>query len=1535
MKRTTNNRIGLMKIVGSLVALLLLAAGCAQQVGEIDRTQPDRIEKKDLNGEWYVRHTTIDTPFTSMFSFVGYQSPMERGTFEIQEDNLYFYRTYEFTQNSNAVGLKSDVDSPYLAWLPGDEKEYTPNPYQARDRKFAEGIVLEATGGAKSVPCDGQTTGDSGMHEFCREQTSNDYAYCGHPAGTLPADRTHEEAVCVSPTRYVYRGAPLAAYPIGSHFDIAYEYNATTGEPTNVLVENDKDRYWYERDYIRVDWSDNQLVNYQYSLTSTLQATFDDMEISSEIVAKIYPGDSGSEEIAFRLFRDEAGNSDYMDFVSRHVLEAANTYYEYWGQNIPICVFYPWYLGGVFDCTSEEMETRTAFLRVDPDDDYLPLEYDDHKMDKFGFFRQERLSYDTHYDVTYSGVIRHTQRFDLWDSHPVKENGAPDYAQMNPVPVVFYLSEDFPRDLVPAANTLAAQWAEPLNEVVAARKGEDQVPPEGMFVLCENNNGAAQQALGAGQPVALFNHGLCKDMDYVKRMGDLRYSYLYVVVPPMSNGLLGYGPSAADPLTGKVVSASAYIYDGNMRLSANKAADVVELMTGFIDYQTMVNGLDLSLDAYPVKLSVSGNPPPAGEEEAREHVRGMVSDSVAQRLAQFGVQKSDFDWARMRMNMMKKDPELDKAMIFDAFRALHRDLSLADNAPLTDQGYERMALRNWASTGGMEKSKRSWMKYAENNMYLVEFADPALIALAKEWGRRFDQGLCQAVEDAMGEGIELEFNMDDFSVIKGQCPEHMEGHVRQQDEAPNLYIGQAMWQEYDPARAAPGDTCIFVDQGDYEPGYYWVNTCSAKKLAQQVSRKLQFTELHDEQNQYWKPSAWWADTKDPKVAKTQEFMRNKGAELRAEMLEFIYQELFLSVAIHEVGHTLGLRHNFEGSTDALNYPKKFWEYKVALSGDGKKYMPVDLWARETKLQEEQGIRSYQYSSIMDYGGKFNDQWHGVGLYDKAAIKFGYGGLLEVFKNAPDLAEYEAYLADPETEGDPTSPPPVRLDPDTLETLFKRVHYTQLPNVFGSPAAMYERENLPMEELVGNPCQTDADCGAGGCKGCTECRKQLGGHYCSPPDIVEVPFRFSGDEYVWATPYCDVRDQGADPYEIARNTVDDYWWYWPIWGHWRGSQMFSSDVYSNKVKRAFQRLRRQFQWWGLNYARFNHDDWWEKRFGIPWEEDLNGGLAGAMAANEAFNLLMNMFAIPPSTGSQYYVNLFGYNKNADRYELDDEFSEGSKKRFVLEEDYGKFAARPMYPGYHFYNDDYFMVSGGAIYDRLYALVTLTDPSTTFINIDPYPDNRKQMLSFFSVFPDRMIGLLGGLTTARVEGFAACVVEDNDGNPLKLRLRDIRNMNDPDFCEDGKYLYPEPVDYAFETTWYRLPILAAFYGMAFMLDDFDRRFLDTTRVFLKGHQDGFEVPEDAETVEFSDPMSGKTYIAYKQGYDNTFDTAWFLVNRAKETFESFSSEQAMFADYSPQGDGKMRKIVQLLELLRGMHRVFDMSPSVLVEDPAPTY
>ncbi len=112
---------------------------------------------------------------------------------------------------------------------------------------------------------------------------------------------------------------------------------------------------------------------------------------------------------------------------------------------------------------------------------------------------------------------------------------------------------------------------------------------------------------------------------------------------------------------------------------------------------------------------------------------------------------------------------------------------------------------------------------------------------------------------------------------------------------------------------------------------------------------------------------------------------------------------YSNTLVHELGHNMGLRHNFKGSNDKANYYTLEQAHKLGLTN-----IPA-------------------YSSTMDYAPSMLDETPTWGLYDIAAFKFGYGRKVETIQAASvakpeplaepsanaseeEKAAYSAYLA---------------------------------------------------------------------------------------------------------------------------------------------------------------------------------------------------------------------------------------------------------------------------------------------------------------------------------------------------------------------------------------------------------------------------------------------------------------------------------------------------------------------------------------------
>lgn len=150
---------------------------------------------------------------------------------------------------------------------------------------------------------------------------------------------------------------------------------------------------------------------------------------------------------------------------------------------------------------------RSSFLRTTPRN-YDALAYDDHMMERFGYFTTERTSYNRQYGQTETGRVRLIDRFDIWRrslsatrcssnadcgtqpgercnleaegttidsatgaakglcSIPYAYRNLSDpldaaSADLGPRPIVYYLNDSFPAAMVPSAKLMAASTTTP------------------------------------------------------------------------------------------------------------------------------------------------------------------------------------------------------------------------------------------------------------------------------------------------------------------------------------------------------------------------------------------------------------------------------------------------------------------------------------------------------------------------------------------------------------------------------------------------------------------------------------------------------------------------------------------------------------------------------------------------------------------------------------------------------------------------------------------------------------------------------------------------------------------------------------------------------------------------------------------------------------------------------------------------------------------------------------------------------------------
>ena len=541
-----------------------------------------------------------------------------------------------------------------------------------------------------------------------------------------------------------YEGEVVGAFPIVSHFDIRHAYNPTTGEELNVLEENSVDRPWYERAYMRVDWSKNNVTNYQLDFESK------SIEPVPYFVQRDDPDGPPHPDEPHFVFGVGADRSDakvpndpdelrYFDITSRIFAKAGTIEYPPYG-TIPVC----WLLGEeTSECGAGEYAIRHSFKRIDPSHQYIPQPYKGPKTELFGFFTVDRKAYDDKLGIKYPQQKRYLQRHNIWQAWQDAAGAAIPMAKREPRPVVYHVNAEFPDDLKPIAKQVGEQWNKVFKRVVSATGN----PYAGdMFITCLNN------------PVRDGDPKECGAAGNSPRLGDIRYSFMAFVPKYMKYGLLGLGPSNNDPETGEIISGMAYMYHHN-NTAAWRTTEMIELLNGTRSAEDFIDGVDLT-DWLEQVQSGNGRFEQRDLEQAKTMVerathspydkywqgrREAISEADQAFMKEQGTQawidnKLTEMHAHGHLNGEAFDPQAKMARLKGSElekKLMHPELKLhggfspdaAVDEPMLDAlSPSRLSLLR--KSGALWKIREEVA--ASRNMYLPEMADDALLGLARE-----------------------------------------------------------------------------------------------------------------------------------------------------------------------------------------------------------------------------------------------------------------------------------------------------------------------------------------------------------------------------------------------------------------------------------------------------------------------------------------------------------------------------------------------------------------------------------------------------------------------------------------------------------------------------------------------------------------------------------------------------------------------------------------------------------------------------------
>ena len=1082
-------------------------------------------------------------------------------------------------------------------------------------------------------------------------------------------------------------GQPIAAWPITEHFDIRRDYNTVTGEEYNVLVENSSDRQWYERDYIRVDWSTQVITNWNFYAPNAV-------ELESMNIAITDPNDPNAPVV----------EDGYLEITSAFLASPITAYDEWWG-DIPLC----WFFYVFDDCTAAEVTVRNSFLRVD-DRDYEAAEWSGIDMELFGYFDVSRFSYDESYGPTNSGRQRYQSRWNIWDDthdsracesdeecvdeevagwtcDEIDGRCARPYRDRGVRKIVYYGSPGLDPRLAEVSRTVVDQWNAPMRDTVNALRYHECLDEGWDEDTCDSEIDDSVEVFGwcPNNPVIDGDPAYCGAVGFAPRLGDIRYNFLYSHDNPGLGNPFGFGPAQLDPLTGEVISAAAITYTAEVTAYAAWARDMILLINGELDEATFIDGENVS-DWVEGRSAALYEQPVYTPEEA-ERLAGKV------------------DLRHKATIPDLSPPTRDKATMIEARQQARETLR---THPAVDADLSQARARLDALVGSPVEE--------------LMITEEAMLAAATLPGTPLDEA-----------------TMDQVSPIR---------RVRDQ----RLRAAR----QARLARNGSGPRC-----------------------------------------------AYFREFVDPSVeGYAHEYAGVDPEEIQWDLVEGLYR----GTMAHEMGHTLGLRHNLEGSHDAHNYHPEYWALREADGTLEPRYLDP-----ETEEEIEGRIREYQTSSVMDYLSRFNSDHLGVSHYDQAAIKFGYGRVMEVFND--DWAWDTGWLLNDHYLAHVFGYP-MPLNYDDQDQLYG-LHYTEYYDLVFDLEA---RVDVPQHKLVdGN--------------GIAEYYDSPHTYMTTADGYPVVPYEFCSDEYAGSGITCLYFDEGADLYEIPVDLAQRYERYYIMTNFGRDRLWFGPDAYMWRVWDSyFDPMVSLNQWWIL---------WSQDFYATEDAENVEAFLASptgfgpfTMGIRETFNVFARTLARPEPGGYYEMVDTDG-NLSWEPLWWSEDFEIGLDEGRYLATDWD-------YDEGYFWDEVVHHV--GYFTDKTLAMEALFDPTTYFLGQDTSADLRRYRVNYGLNFFDPLMELVGDVIVGDKAGFA----------PYNV---------------DGTVVFPDYADYPVTPPPGALPInpnadfTIQFHTMVMALallpDTFESEIIDSSRIWLVGSGD--EIETVLPTVLHTDPDSGLTYEA----------------------------------------------------------------------------
>jgi hypothetical protein len=1295
-------------------------------------------------------------------------------------------------------------------------------------------------------------------------------------------------------------GQVVAEFAISSHFDIIRDYNPQTGEQLNVIVENTTDRPWYEREYFRVDWSQN-LVTDSYDFDPFAIATglegvkFDPLQYfvqdPNDPNAPVFDTDHGYFDVTTKLFATP---------------QTVDTPYG----TLPICLLSPGFFGGQspsYTCNPSEITVRLSFKQV-VDTDYEPEDWTGQKMEAFGWFAVDRYGYERNYGILDDSWHRFAAKYNVWQkSHVDGTQCAIDYWRDANGNIQNYAVDDQGSFLTDATTGLPIPAAngQPFTKSAVGQDVHRDLDKDGTEDECQfldaNNN-----VVSPGSRCDEFTNK-CDIPLYLRQSKTIPLYYGPTAPPDMF-------ASSAHALNSWNIGVKRAMQIGQ----AVEAKRVGQDASGFVTSEADLIADQANGTTVPDIFVLCHNPVIAGDPAAcgatgllarLGDLRYNFVDVIKnpQNPSAWGVM-DDFDdpvtgeKVQSSINVWDYQTDLASQSVEDLLRWINGEISDAQIAngqylnqwlqatKLSTAQYSPAVLSSHEIQSRLNSIDRSIAKL--NGLPAGKLA-PQIAArlastnLAQAMGPSMDAQLEATRTQLLGSQFEAKLLSPEILQAAGLDPSqpfagdpttlNMASPLRGQ----SLQLKRWTRQALDKAYRIKG-ACV-MDGEQPEPD-------SLVGMARQAASLFPLPAQND-------PSY---------AAKL--YSRNQALH------QWIREQFHMSVIAHEMGHSMGLRHNFTGSQDSLNYHPEYWQLRTRNGAekacpdattphtDGTECVGP-RWIDPVTDQETNGlIWKWASSTVMDYPGDQTQDMNDIGAYDKAAMRFGYANVVDV-----DNQMKFAQLPDGSTGG---SGADYINALDGFGGIFGQTigqnHYSQYNDKYGILGKCSPRQGWtgdakdPLAQQCSGPdldyvAERDMRTVPKIDQSTLATRPDLVANFAvDKQNRVRHPYMFGSDEFAYGNMPNLRFDTGADAYEQMQFWISTYENRYIFDNFRRDRVMFNTAATLDRT-------------WG---RRWEGITWMTKALALGVElltqpgndPTTQAGSLMPMALGSADGLNMFIRAMTrPAPGTYIVTNAapgVAPNDWGGAWQLGMANSltpPPSQINVALGSGEGRFLHNDYDYTQGYWWSDY-QKQVGSFYEKEIAPMALTEAYNNFVSNseDDYIDGRYKNLSYVSLYPNQIRRLFANLmatnsaTQINQSGAVAQIFTvapyampkvstQGAANPLTSTQYLAWDKYDPTDSSTTSLQYPtgavllDPL-VGWETQYPALINLFWFGPTALNMD-----LVDQLRIFSPGDAATLSIPEAAQ-VRFRDPISGIEYAAKNYGTEWVNPAIGFQVSKS---------------------------------------------------------